>query len=124
MGRRVALAAGGAATAGMMLALVLAASPVRPRGLAVGLAIIGILVPLAALLGIRPVFAVTGEADAEAAGKLAALAAPVMVIMMLFLLQVVLGDRGSGPQQITAVVLGITSSAALAARFTGPSTEE
>lgn len=123
MGRRVALAAMGAATAGGVLALALAVSPVRGRGLAVGLVIIGLLVPTAALVGIRLAFAMTGEPDAVATGKLAGLSAPVMVIMVLFLLQVVLGDRASGGQQVIAVVVGITSSAALAARFTGPSSD-
>lgn len=119
----MALAAMGAATAGGVLALALAVSPVRGRGLAVGLVIIGLLVPTAALVGIRLAFAMTGEPDAVATGKLAGLSAPVMVIMVLFLLQVVLGDRASGGQQVIAVVVGITSSAALAARFTGPSSD-
>lgn len=123
MGRRVALAATGAATAGGVLALALAFSPVRGRGLALGLVIIGLLVPTAALVGIRLAFAMTGEPDAVATGKLAALSAPVMVIMVLFLLQVVLGDRASGGQQVIAVVVGTISSAALAARFTGPSSD-
>lgn len=100
--------------------MLLAASPVRPRGLAVGLVVAGVLVPLAALSGVRIALGLADQPDVTAAARLAGLGAPVLVVMLLFLTQVILGPPSSGGRQLVVVVVGVMVSAALAARFTGP----
>jgi hypothetical protein len=124
MSRRVAVAAGGGLVTSSALGAALALSPVRPSGLPVGLAVIGVLVPWIAWLGTRSALLAAREPEADQAGRLAAVGAPVLVVLVVFVVNLVAGVDDLGPQQVAALVLGTVGASALAARFSDPALAE
>jgi hypothetical protein len=119
LGRRVAAAAAAGSAAGALLSGALVLSPVRPAGLAVGLLVAGVLLPLAAATGARRgVLAAGGGEDvARQTGRLAAIAAPVLLVLVLFVVNLSFGAERLGAQQVGALLVATTAAAALGARY-------
>ncbi len=119
MSRRVLAAGVGASLAAVVLAVSLVLLPYRPTGLLPSLAILVLLIPWAAGSGTRAGLGAGHEDDASTAGRLAALTAPVMVLMIVFVANLLWGTTSLGAQQIGSLVLGISAAAMFAARFSG-----
>ncbi|MGI9017288.1 MAG: hypothetical protein ACR2HR_09340 [Euzebya sp.] len=97
----------------------LATSPLRPTGVSVAVAILVLLLPLCGLIGAWLGLRVGQQPDRRTAGMLAAPAAPVLTLTILFLLHTAGIPRNPGAVQLTALVAGVVSAAALGARFSG-----
>jgi hypothetical protein len=116
----VAVAAAGGLAAAAAVGATLALSPFRPSGLGVGLVVVGVVVPWTAWLGTRSALRVAREPEADQAGRLAALGAPVLVVLVVFVLNLAVGVEALGPQQVAALVVGVVAASALGARFSDP----
>lgn len=120
MNRRTLAATAGGATGAALLVAALALSPARPDGFAVGLLVLGVLVPASAAAATSAALRLTGADEAPAAARLSALGAPMLTVLILFVANLAAGLDHLGVQQATAVVLGTAAAAGLAARFTDP----
>lgn len=118
MRRRVIAAAGGGAIGAVVLAAILVTAPWRPTGWLVGLALMGIVVPATAAACVALALRRTDPREVREAARLAAIGTPVVILLVLFCINVVAVTRVPGAQQIAALVIGMASASALAARFT------